>query len=145
MQALREAIRDRALAEGFDAIGFAPARLCGEASLGLAEFLQAGFHGDMGWMAARSSERAQPTALWPQAKTAIVVGLSYAPKGDPMTLLAHKERGLISVYARGSDYHEVMKSRLRRLARWVSDKHAVGVILSVDTETLMETPLAMEG
>ncbi len=143
MQALREAIRDRALAEGFDAIGFAPAQLGAEASQGLVEFLQAGFHGDMGWLAERSRERAQPTALWSQAKTAIVVGLSYAPKDDPMTLLAHKERGLISVYARGGDYHEVMKSRLRRVARWLSEKHDAGVKLFVDTAPLMEKPLAM--
>jgi len=143
MSALREAIRDRALAEGFDAIGFAPARLSSDASLGLAEFLQAGFHGDMGWMASRASERAQPTALWPAAKTAIVVGLSYAPKDDPMTLLSHKERGLISVYARGSDYHEVMKSRLRRVAVWLSENHQADVKLFVDTAPLMEKPLAM--
>ena len=142
MQALREAIRDRALAEGFDAVGFAPALLSDEAGQGLSDFLAAGYHGDMGWMAARASERAAPTALWPQAKSVIVVGLSYAPKEDPMAMLAHAERGLISVYARGSDYHDVMKLRLRRVARWLSESHGADVKLFVDTAPLMEEPLA---
>ena len=143
MQALREAIRDRALAAGFDAVGFAPALLSNEASQGLTNFLAAGFHGDMGWLAARARERATPTALWPQARTAIVVGLSYAPKDDPMTLLAHKERGMISVYARGSDYHDVLKSRLKRVAQWLAEKTAAEVKVFVDTAPVMEKPLAM--
>ena len=143
MQELREAIRDRALKEGFDAVGFAPAALTGEAGERLTEFLAAGFHGDMGWMATRATERATPTALWPEAKTAIVVALSYAPKDDPMALLARKERGMISVYARGSDYHDVLKSRLKRVARWLSESQGAGVKVFVDTAPVMEKPLAM--
>jgi epoxyqueuosine reductase len=143
MQALREAIRDRALEEGFDAIGFAPAALSTEAGAHLTEFLSAGFHGDMGWMESRASERAAPTTLWPEAKTAIVVGLSYAPKDDPMALLASKDRGIVSVYARGSDYHDVMKSRLKRIARWLSESRSADVKVFVDTAPLMEKPLAM--
>src|SRR5215468_491992 len=98
MQTLRDTIRDRALSEGFDAVGFAPADLGDEAGARLGEFLSAGFHGDMGWMAARASERSAPKTLWPDAKTAIVVGLSYAPKDDPLALLERKERGVVSVY-----------------------------------------------
>jgi len=143
MQALRDRIRDRALTEGFDAIGFAPAQQGDEAGERLREFLSAGFHGDMGWMAARATERAAPTALWPQAKTAIVVGLSYAPKDDPLTMLERKERGVISAYARGSDYHDVMKSRLKRVARWLGESEKADVKIFVDTAPLMEKPLAM--
>ena len=143
MSDLREAIRARALAEGFDAVGFTRAELAPEASRGLGEFLAAGFHGDMGWLADRAVERAQPSALWPQAKSAIVVGLSYAPKDDPMAMLAHKERGLVSVYARGSDYHDVLKSRLKRLARWLGESHKAEVKVFVDTAPVMEKPLAV--
>ncbi len=143
MQALRQAIRDRALAEGFDAVGFASAAASSDAGKGLHEFLAAGFHGDMGWMATRATERAAPTSLWPEAKSAIVVGLSYAPKEDPLTLLAHKKRGAISVYARGADYHDVLKSKLKRIARWLGESHQAGVKLFVDTAPLMEKPLAM--
>jgi epoxyqueuosine reductase len=143
MQALRETIRDRALKEGFDAVGFAPATLSGQAGERLTEFLAAGFHGDMGWMATRANERAAPTTLWPEAKTAIVVGLSYAPNDDPMALLAHKDRGIVSVYARGRDYHDVLKSRLKRLARWLSESEKADVKVFVDTAPVMEKPLAM--
>ncbi|MBI1213377.1 MAG: tRNA epoxyqueuosine(34) reductase QueG [Alphaproteobacteria bacterium] len=143
MQTLRDTLRDRALEEGFDAVGFAPANLGGEAAARLNEFLSAGFHGDMGWMAARAPERAAPTALWPDAKTAIVVGLSYAPKDDPLALLERSECGVISVYARGSDYHDLMKARLKRIARWLSDSEKAGVKVFVDTAPLMEKPLAM--
>ncbi len=140
---LRRTIRERVLADGFDAVGFAPASVSGEAGERLSEFLSAGFHGDMGWMATRAAERAAPTTLWPEAKTAIVVGLSYAPKDDPMTLLAHKERGVVSVYARGSDYHDLLKSRLKRVARWLSESQSAGVKVFVDTAPVMEKPLAM--
>jgi epoxyqueuosine reductase len=143
MQTLRDTIRDRALSEGFDAVGFAPADFGREAGVRLGEFLSAGYHGDMGWMAARASERAAPTTLWPEAKTAIVVGLSYAPKDDPLAMLEHKERGVVSVYARGSDYHDVMKSKLKRIARWLSESEKAGVKIFVDTAPLMEKPLAM--
>src|SRR5689334_15928651 len=133
MSTLREAIRDRALGEGFDAVGFTSAELAPEASKGLSEFLAAGYHGDMGWMQSRAAERAQPTTLWPQAKSAIVLGLSYAPKDDPMAMLAHKERGIVSVYARGSDYHDVVKSKLKRVARWLAETHKAEVKVFVDT------------
>lgn len=143
MQALREAIRDRALAEGFDAVGFGPAHLGAETAARLAAFLEAGYHGDMGWMATRSRERGDPQTLWPGAKSAVVLGLSYAPKDDPLALLEHPERGSISVYARGSDYHDVLKSRLKRVARWLHEAHGADVKVFVDTAPLMEKPLAM--
>jgi epoxyqueuosine reductase len=136
-------IRERVLAEGFDAVGFAPARLRAEAGQDLGEFLAAGFHGDMGWMQARAVERSQPNALWPEAKSAIVVGLSYAPKDDPLTMLTHAERGAISVYARGADYHDVLKAKLKRIARWLTETRRAEVKVFVDTAPVMEKPLAV--
>jgi len=79
-----ERIRDHALALGFDAVGFAPAELGPQARARLADFLAAGHHGDMGWLAERTEQRSQPRALWPQARTVIALGLSYAPEGDAL-------------------------------------------------------------
>ena len=102
------AIRDRALALGFDAIGFCEARLGPEARARLGAFLAAGQHGDMGWLAERADQRAHPQALWPEARTVIALGLSYAPPDDPLAPLTHARKGTISTYARGRDYHDLL-------------------------------------
>jgi epoxyqueuosine reductase len=135
-------IRSAALAQGFDAVGFAPARQSGEARMALAAFLNAGFHGDMGWLEARAHERSDPRNLWPEARTAIVLGHSYAPQSDPLHALADKGRGVISVYAQGKDYHDVMKPRLKHVARHIAARFGAGVKVFVDTAPLMEKPLA---
>ena len=101
---LARAITERAAALGFDAIGFAPARLGADTRARLDAWLAHGRHGSMGWMAARIAERGTPEALWPEAVTAISLGLSYAPAGDPLAILAQRDRGAISVYAQGRDY-----------------------------------------
>jgi epoxyqueuosine reductase len=136
------AIRDRALALGFDAIGFAPASLGPEARSRLADFLAAGQHGDMGWLADRTAERSHPQALWPDAQTVIALGLSYAPEGDALETLAQPARGNISVYARNRDYHEVVRGRLKHLAAFVASRFAPEVKVFVDTAPVMEKPLA---
>ncbi|MBM3541801.1 MAG: DUF1730 domain-containing protein, partial [Alphaproteobacteria bacterium] len=105
-------IRARARALGFEAVGFAPPALGASAAEGLRRFLDAGFHGDMAWLAARAAERATPTALWPRARSAVVVALSYAPDGNALAGLGQPRTGNVSVYARGRDYHEVLKGRL---------------------------------
>ena len=102
-------IRGRALALGFDAVGFCRAELGPEARSRLAEFLAAGQHGDMGWLARRIEQRSHPQSLWPAARSVIALGLSYAPEEDPLAALAKPDRGSISVYARNRDYHEVVK------------------------------------
>jgi len=135
-------IRSAALAQGFDAVGFAPARQSDEARASLAAFLRAGFHGDMGWLEARAHERADPRNLWPEARTAIVLGHSYAPQTDPLLALADKGRGVISVYAQGKDYHDVMKPRLKHVARHIAARFGADVKVFVDTAPLMEKPLA---
>jgi epoxyqueuosine reductase len=136
------ALKAEALALGFDAVGIAPAELGDGPGRDLAEYLSRGYHGDMGWLAAKAARRAAPRALWPEAKSAVVVGMSYAPAGDPLALLDRPERGTVSVYARGRDYHDVMKARLRRLAGWIAGEFACGVKLFVDTAPVMEKPLA---
>ncbi|BBK31771.1 epoxyqueuosine reductase [Allostella humosa] len=108
----------------------------------LAEFLAAGRHGDMGWLAAKAAWRGDPRALWPDARTVIALGLSYAPAEDPMRLLAHPDRGIVSVYAQGRDYHDVVKRKLKELARWLHASQGCEVKVFVDTAAVMEKPLA---
>jgi len=138
----REKIRDRALALGFDAVGFSRAELSSVARARLREFLAAGQHGDMGWLAARETERGHPQALWPEARSVIVLGLSYAPEEDPRTTLALRQRGTISVYARHRDYHDLLKGKLKHLAQFLVARFAPHVKVFVDTAPVMEKPLA---
>ncbi len=140
---LRDRIRDKALALGFDAFGVTEARLGAEARARLSDFLAAGHHGEMGWLEQRTAERSDPRALWPEARSVIALGLSYAPDADPRLLQAHRDRGAISAYARNRDYHDVMKGMLKHLAQFVV-KSAAGqaVKVFVDTAPVMEKPLA---
>jgi epoxyqueuosine reductase len=137
-----DAIRARALALGFDAVGFAPARLGPQARERLAAFLAAGQHGDMGWLADRSEQRSQPAMLWPEARTVIALGLSYAPEGDALAALGQPERGNISVYARNRDYHDVLKGKLKHLAQFLVTRFGAVVKVFVDTAPVMEKPVA---
>jgi epoxyqueuosine reductase len=143
---LRDAIRDEALKLGFDAVGFAPATLDPDARalrLGrLMQFVDEGWQGDMGWMAERTEQRADPATLWPEAKTVVSLALNYAPAGDPLAVLARRDRGAISVYAQGRDYHKVMKSKLKALGRTLWDTYRHGAKVFVDTAPLMEKPAA---
>jgi epoxyqueuosine reductase len=140
--AVKEAIRARALQEGFDAVGFAKAELGAAARGNLAGFLAAGFHGDMGWLADTAERRGAPTALWPEAKSVVVLGVSYAPAADPLLPLAEAERAAVSVYAQGRDYHDVVKKRLKALARWIAATWPGELKVFVDTAPVMEKPLA---
>jgi epoxyqueuosine reductase len=135
-------IRDRALALGFDAIGFCRAELGTEARTRLAAFLAAGQHGDMGWLARRSEQRSHPQSLWPAARSVIALGLSYAPQDDPLATLALADRGSISVYARNRDYHDVAKGMLKHLAQFIVSRFGPDVKVFVDTAPVMEKPLA---
>ncbi len=137
------AIREYALALGFDAVGFAPAASRHEVRRNLCEFLAEGRHGDMGWLAAHENRRSSPDALWPEAQTVIALAMSYGPTTDPLDLLSKKERGSISVYARTArDYHDVVKRKLKALARWLVETHGGGVKVFVDTAPVMEKPAA---
>jgi epoxyqueuosine reductase len=138
----KQAIAAQARALGFDTVGFAAARAVPDGGPALAQYIGAGHHGTMDWMARRMPARAQPTGLWPEARTVIALGLNYAPPGDPLALLARRERGMIAAYARGRDYHDVMKSRLKRFGRWLAENHDADVKVFVDTAPVMEKPVA---
>jgi len=140
-QAIKDAIRAKALALRFDAVGFAGTDI-GESGRRLRQFLDAGLHGDMGWLAAKAERRADPKALWPEARSVVVLGLSYGPAIDPLEPLSHRERGTVSVYAQGRDYHDVVKGRLKQLAGWLQANHGGAVKVFVDTAPVMEKPLA---
>ena len=139
---LRQAVRDRARAIGFDACGFASVEAPWPASGRLAEFIAEGRHGSMDWMAATAERRAHPRAMWPDARSAIVLGISYGPDSDPLQALALRDRAAISVYAQGDDYHELIKSKLKALAGWMAQTLGCQVKVFVDTAPLMEKPLA---
>jgi epoxyqueuosine reductase len=138
----KQRIRDHALSLGFDAVGFAPAALGGEAKERLAAFVAAGMHGDMGWMAETAERRGDPAVLWPAARSVVVLGFNYGPATDPLKALTRRERGTISVYAQGRDYHDLIKKRLKALARWMHETFAEEVKVFVDTAPVMEKPLA---
>lgn len=143
----RDFIRKTALALGFDVCRFASASEPWTAGERLAHFVDLGRHGEMGWMETTLERRAHPTAMWPEARTAIVLGLNYGPQGDPLEELSHRSSGYISVYARGDDYHDVIKGRLKQLAGQIAARHhsrglQVEVKVFVDTAPLMEKPLA---
>ena len=139
---IREAIRDRALACGFDAVGFAEARLDAEARAGLSEFIARGYHGDMGWLAGTVTRRGDPRVLWPEARSVVVLGVNYAPEGDALALSDIHDCGVVSVYARGRDYHDTLKRRLKALAHWIEGRWPGALKLFVDTAPVMEKPLA---
>jgi len=141
---IRAQIRDRALAAGFDAVGFAPAELSGTNRENLAEYLRRGYHGDMGWLAGKAERRSDPQVLWPEARSVVALGISYAPGDDPLANLSRPDTGNISVYARGRDYHEVVKKRLRALGRWIGEEYSCGIKIFVDTAPVMEKPLAQQ-
>ena len=136
-------IRDRALALGFDAVGFCRAELGPEARSRLADFLAAGQHGDMGWLARRTEQRSHPQSLWPAARSVIALGLSYAPQEDPLATLDKPDRGSISVYARHRDYHDVAKGKLKHLAQFIVSRFGPAVKVFVDTAPVMEKELAV--
>jgi epoxyqueuosine reductase len=139
---LRDAIRDHALKLGFDAVGFAPARLDPvsrqQRLKRLAEFLSQGFQGDMGWLGDRAEERVDPRTLWREAGTIVSLALNYGPAGDPLGVLGQRDRAAVSVYAQGRDYHDVMKTRLKALGRFIWDTYRHGLKVFVDTAPLME-------
>ncbi len=135
-------IKKRAIAAGFDAVGIASAGAIPEAPLRLRAFLEAGRHGDMEWMETRARERADPRTLWAEAKSIIMLGLNYGPNEDPLSLLEKRSQGAVSVYARNRDYHDIVKKKLKAVARGVAEDFGCGVKVFVDTAPVMEKPLA---
>ncbi|WGM32044.1 tRNA epoxyqueuosine(34) reductase QueG [Brevundimonas sp. NIBR11] len=142
MSDLRDILRTKAAELGFSACRFASASEPWSAGERLAHFVEAGRHGDMQWMETTLERRAHPTAMWDGARTAIVLGMNYGPETDPLPEMADASAGYISVYARGDDYHELIKGRLKTLAGQVAARLGAEVKVFVDTAPLMEKPLA---
>jgi epoxyqueuosine reductase len=113
-----------------------------EAKARLERFLADGAHGDMIWMETSAARRADPRALWPDVRSVIMLGLNYGPDHDPLAILKRCERGAVSVYAQGDDYHEIVKPRLKALARWLVGEAGGDARVFVDTAAVMEKPLA---
>ena len=139
---LKARLIERARALGFASVGFAPAADDPVHGERLREWLAAGMHGEMEWMEARADVRQGPQAMWPEARSVIALGMSYAPGADPLALEDDTERARISVYAQGGDYHDTVKKALKALARWLVEQ-APGSELKVfvDTAPVMEKPL----
>ena len=141
-QSLKDAIRDEATRLGFAACGFTRADATADAGLALQRWLAAGHHGTMGWMEQRVAQRVSPLALWPDARSAIALGMSYAPATDPLTLEDEPSLGRISAYAQGGDYHKTVKQGLKALARFIVGQAPSELKVFVDTAPVMEKPLS---
>ena len=144
MHDLRTRLEAQAHAEGFAALGICAPDAVPEAAARLAAFLNDGRQGQMGWMAERVEWRASAAALWPEARSVIMLAEPYTPEGDPLAVLEQPARAAISVYAQGKDYHDLVKRRLKRLGRWLLDQAGQGEAIKVfvDTAPVMEKPLA---
>jgi epoxyqueuosine reductase len=139
---LKEFLTQTALDLGFDALRVTTPQAAPDAGERLMEFLAAGRHGDMDWMATTADRRRHPAHLWPQARSIIMLAISYAPRDNPIEALQERSRAAISVYAKGSDYHELIKARLKKLAAGLARRSGAEVKVFVDTAPVMEKPLA---
>lgn len=136
---ITRALKARAEEEGFAACGIGGPEAFGA---GLEAFVADGRHGTMAWMARRMAERGDPRVLWPEVRSVVMLAEVYTPEEAPLAGLAHPDRGLISVYARGKDYHDLVKKRLKRLGRWFVERTGAEIKVFVDTAPVMEKPLA---
>ncbi|MEM9222130.1 MAG: tRNA epoxyqueuosine(34) reductase QueG [Pseudomonadota bacterium] len=132
-----------AKAAGFDDVGVAdPAAFAEEHGTRLEAAIREGRHGDMGWLADTADRRRHPNALWGEARTVVVLAQNYGPAHDPLVDLSRTDRGVVSVYARGRDYHDVMKGRMKTLAQRFASRFGGDIKVFVDTAPVMEKPLA---
>jgi epoxyqueuosine reductase len=137
-------IKDEAAAIGFSAVGITSAEVGIREQDRLREFVSNGEHGDMAWMETHLERRIAPKAIWDGARSVVVLTQNYGPDHDPMENLAATDRANISVYARNKDYHDLIKKRLKRLARWMVEQYGCEVKVFVDTAPVLEKPLAAQ-
>ena len=135
-------LKEKAAELGFAACGIARADAAPRTAERLHQWLAEGAHGDMLWMETRAHQRESPAALWPEVQSVIALGMSYAPREDPMRLAGETARARISVYAQGVDYHDIVKKALKALARWLVAEAGGDLKVFVDTAPVMEKPLA---
>lgn len=143
-QDLKDRLIAKALEEGFSKVGICAPDATPETAGRLRAYLQAGRHGQMGWMAEREEWRGSAAALWPEARSVIMLAEVYTPEDDPLSILSQPDRAAVSVYAQGKDYHDLVKRRLKRVGRWLLDQVAddAAIKVFVDTAPVMEKPLA---
>ena len=139
---LKAALASEARALGFDCVGVTAPDAIAEAAGHFRAFLDTGAHGEMDWLAANPERRADPRSLWPAVRSVIMLGVNYGPDENPLAILESRTRGAISVYAQGDDYHDLIKKRLKALARWLVATSGCEVKVFVDTAAVMEKPLA---
>ena len=139
---MRAELFRRAKAAGFDDAGIARVDARTDLPGRLDRWLAQGRHGDMGWMAETAARRAAPTTLWPEAKSIVMLAMNYGPDTDPLRILDARDRAAISVYAQNRDYHDLVKKRLKEVARWLAETSGAEVKVFVDTAPVMEKPLA---
>jgi epoxyqueuosine reductase len=138
----KAALAHEARALGFDCVGVTDPGAIADAAGHFRAFLDAGAHGDMDWLATHPERRTDPRALWASVRSVIMLGVNYGPDENPLTILERRTRGAISVYAQGDDYHDLIKKRLKALARWLVATSGGEVKVFVDTAAVMEKPLA---
>jgi epoxyqueuosine reductase len=141
---IKTALRERARAMGFDAVGFAAPDLPRHIQSAYHHYIAQRRQGDMAWLARQPERRQSPKALWPEAASAIVLGMNYGPEDDPFAILARRGCGAVSVYARHRDYHELIKGRLKQLAGWLHGRFGAAAKVFVDTAPILEKPLAQQ-
>lgn len=141
-EGLKAALVARALEEGFSKVGICAPDAVPDAAGRLAAWLAEGRHGQMSWMADRVEWRGSAAALWPEARSVVMLAEVYTPETDPLRVLEQPDRGAISVYAQGKDYHDLVKKRLKRVGRWLIDHGGGEIKVFVDTAPVMEKPLA---
>ena len=141
-EVLRASLVTEARALGFDCVGITDPDAIADAGRHFRDFLADGAHGDMGWLADRPERRTDPRVLWPGVRSVIMLGVNYGPDENPLAILEQRSSGAISVYAQGDDYHDVIKKRLKILARWLAAAAGGEVKVFVDTAAVMEKPLA---
>ncbi|MFV0625674.1 tRNA epoxyqueuosine(34) reductase QueG [Sphingomonas sp. ac-8] len=141
-KSLESRIKQKAAELGFVACGFARADAAPRTAARLREWLDDGRHGTMIWMEERAHHRGSPAGLWPEVRSVIALGMSYAPAADPLALAEVGDRGRISVYAQGADYHDVVKKALKALGRWLAQEAGCDLKVFVDTAPVMEKPLS---
>jgi epoxyqueuosine reductase len=139
---IRSALAEEARALGFDSVGITGPDAIAQAAGHFRDFIAAGSHGDMDWLADRPERRADPRGLWADVRSVIMLGVNYGPDRNPLEILAQRTHGAISVYAQGDDYHDLIKKRLKALARWLVAATGAEVKVFVDTAAVMEKPLA---
>ena len=139
---IKAALIAYAQTRGFDVAGVTRPDAVPEAKVRLERFLADGAHGDMLWLATTAERRASPVALWPDVRSVVMLGMNYGPDEDPLAILKRGDRAAISSYAKGDDYHELIKARLKDIARWLVANAGGDVKVFVDTAAVMEKPLA---